>query len=168
MPHPASSYCGRAACSQNHTALQGCPGGGVAACTPLQCNRCCRDSLNAPSYNLLAPICPQVLSQIKATTGQSTVPQVFVGGKLLGGASDVLALLESGGLQQLLAETQGPPLPAELQTVVPQAAAAADKQVGAGSRVQAGRLPFSCRAAHLLLLACCLPAACLLLACCSP
>lgn len=77
-----------------------------------------------PRKNRAAPAGPlQVLSKIKATTGQSTVPQIFVGGKLLGGASDVVPLAQSGGLQQLLASTQGPPLPAELQAVVEQAVA---------------------------------------------
>ena len=77
-----------------------------------------------------------MLSKIKAVTGQSTVPQIFVGGKLLGGASDLLPLIESGGLQQLLAKTEALPLPAELQAVVTQAAAAAGKQV----RCCAGKL----------------------------
>ena len=67
----------------------------------------------------------QVLSQVKSATGQSTVPQVFVGGRLLGGASDVVPLAESGQLAALLAASQAPPLPAELQALLPRAAAAA-------------------------------------------
>ncbi|PSC73843.1 hypothetical protein C2E20_3010 [Micractinium conductrix] len=67
----------------------------------------------------------EVLSQVKSATGQSTVPQVFVGGRLLGGASDVVPLAESGQLAALLAASQAPPLPAELQALLPRAAAAA-------------------------------------------
>jgi hypothetical protein len=85
---------------------------------------------------------PQVLSKVKAATGQATVPQVFVGGKLLGGASEVVPLVESGGLQQLLADAAAPPLPAELAEVLEQAAAA--RQVGwrracwGGAAIRAG------------------------------
>ena len=70
----------------------------------------------------------QALAKIKAFTGQSTVPQIFVGGKLLGGASDVMPMIDSGSLQQMLAATDAPALPVELQAVVEQAAAAASKQ----------------------------------------
>ncbi len=69
-----------------------------------------------------------MLSKVKAATGQATVPQVFVGGKLLGGASDIVPLAESGGLRQLLADAAAPPLPAELAAVLEEAAAA--RQVG--------------------------------------
>ncbi|EFN52965.1 hypothetical protein CHLNCDRAFT_137357 [Chlorella variabilis] len=95
----------------------------------------------------------EVLSKIKATTGQSTVPQIFVGGKLLGGASDVVPLAQSGGLQQLLASTQGPPLPAELQAVVEQAVAdgaeAEAAQAEEGPSPQLRQLAADLRAAQL-------------------
>lgn len=74
-----------------------------------------------------AACCLQALAQIKTATGQSTVPQIFVGGRLLGGASDVIPLVERGELQQLLAAASAPPLPAELEAVVEQACAAASR-----------------------------------------
>lgn len=52
--------------------------------------------------------------------------QIFVGGKLVGGASELLPLLEDGSFQQLLAETHGDPLPTAVREALP-------AQVGAHS-----------------------------------
>lgn len=75
---------------------------------------------------------------MKAATGQSTVPQVFVGGRLLGGAAEVLPQLESGALQQLLADTTAPPLPAGLQDLVKAGAAASQKAQAAAAPAEGG------------------------------
>lgn len=84
------------------------------------------------------PLWLQALAQVKAATGQSTVPQIFVGGRLLGGASEVVPLIERGELQQLVADTAAAPLPAELEAVVRQAgAAAADAAAGAAEAAAA-------------------------------
>jgi len=51
---------------------------------------------------------------LASTTGQRTVPQVFVNGKPLGGYSEVSALEEAGELDPLLAEPppqEAPALP---------------------------------------------------------
>ena len=40
---------------------------------------------------------------LKQTTGQHTVPQIFINGKSIGGCDDMLALDRSGGLDPLLA-----------------------------------------------------------------
>jgi len=51
-------------------------------------------------------------SWLLSTTGQRTVPQVFVNGQALGGFSDVDALDQEGGLDPLLAQTPAAGLPA--------------------------------------------------------
>lgn len=83
-----------------------------------------------------------MLAAIKAATGQSTVPQVFVGGRLLGGASEVVPLIQSGALQQQLAATTAPPLPPELAALVAKAAAAgqAAQASAAASSDERGKL----------------------------
>ena len=40
---------------------------------------------------------------LQAMTGQRTVPQVFIGGKHVGGCDDTLAAYKSGALKELLA-----------------------------------------------------------------
>ncbi|KAL4422375.1 hypothetical protein ABPG75_008572 [Micractinium tetrahymenae] len=79
----------------------------------------------------------EALTRVKAATGQSTVPQIFVGGRLLGGASDVILLIERGELQQLVAAAAAPPLPTELQAVVQQAGAAAAAAAAAAKAASA-------------------------------
>ncbi|MEM7461176.1 MAG: glutaredoxin [Pseudomonadota bacterium] len=49
-----------------------------------------------------------VLRALFDRTGMRTVPQIFVGGSLVGGASDVLASFGIGTLQNLLAELPKP------------------------------------------------------------
>ena len=45
---------------------------------------------------------PDALAAVKAATGRSTVPQVFVGGRLLGGCDETLAALADGTFQAAL------------------------------------------------------------------
>ncbi|KAH7624445.1 hypothetical protein Ndes2526B_g00645 [Nannochloris sp. 'desiccata'] len=59
-----------------------------------------------------------VLNEIKKATGQSTVPQIFVDGGLIGGASDVKTGLENGSLKQLIQASTRPALPTAIQNVV--------------------------------------------------
>ena len=72
---------------------------------------------------------PDALAAVKAATGRSTVPQVFVGGRLLGGCDETLASLADGTFQAALqlAAAGG-------DAALPPAIAAAVKQgrVGAG------------------------------------
>lgn len=105
----------------------------VAVITTLGCPYCKKTKAALKSagiafkeYELSEEV--ELLTKVKSLTGQATVPQVFAGGKLLGGSSDVLPMIDSGSLQQLLADTQVPPLPAELRDVLEKAAAAAEKQ----------------------------------------
>lgn len=58
--------------------------------------------------------------------------QIFVGGKLVGGASELLPLLEDGSFQQLLAEAHGDPLPAAVREALP-------AQVGATALILCAR-----------------------------
>lgn len=88
--------------------------------------RCCTLNCLIPHPHL--PL--QVLARIKAATGQATVPQIFVGGQLLGGASELLPLLQDGSLQRRLVATAAPPLPAELQQLLQAAAAAVKPAAG--------------------------------------
>ena len=50
--------------------------------------------------------------------------QVFVNGRLVGGAQETIALLQSGELQQLISSAHGAALPPELQNAADAAAAA--------------------------------------------
>eukprot|EP00240_Pyramimonas_obovata_P000549 CAMPEP_0118922860 /NCGR_PEP_ID=MMETSP1169-20130426/1626_1 /TAXON_ID=36882 /ORGANISM="Pyramimonas obovata, Strain CCMP722" /LENGTH=537 /DNA_ID=CAMNT_0006863787 /DNA_START=279 /DNA_END=1892 /DNA_ORIENTATION=+ len=66
----------------------------------------------------------ELLKRVKELTGRQTVPQVFIGGKLVGGADDVEALLASGELDTLLASAVGiDPLPEVLQAALHEALA---------------------------------------------
>ena len=52
---------------------------------------------------------------MKASSGRATVPQVFVGGVLLGGADETVAALEAGSLAGTIAAAGAtPPLPAAI------------------------------------------------------
>lgn len=73
----------------------------------------------------------QVLARVKAATGHATVPQVFVGGQLLGGAAELKAALADGGLWQMLAATPAAALPGELQGILQSKAAALGPAGGA-------------------------------------
>lgn len=53
----------------------------------------------------------KVLRALFAKTGVRTVPQVFVGGKLIGGATEVLAAFGDGSLQERLARLDPPIIP---------------------------------------------------------
>lgn len=47
---------------------------------------------------------------LKMWSGWPTFPMVFVKGVLVGGANDVIALIDSGGLGELLARERGAPI----------------------------------------------------------
>lgn len=62
-----------------------------------------------------------LLRRIKAETGRSTVPQVFVGGELVGGADETLAMMKEGDFQmKVLKAGSSPPLPPELMEALRQ------------------------------------------------
>lgn len=62
-----------------------------------------------------------LLRRIKAETGRSTVPQVFVGGELIGGADETLAMMKEGDFQmKVLKAGSSPPLPPELMDALRQ------------------------------------------------
>ncbi|HET7571956.1 MAG TPA: glutaredoxin domain-containing protein [Gaiellaceae bacterium] len=50
---------------------------------------------------------PQIREELSALSGWPTIPQVFVGGELVGGADIAQELAESGELERLLAEKLG-------------------------------------------------------------
>ena len=51
---------------------------------------------------------PQIRQELSALSGWPTIPQVFVGGELVGGADIVQELAETGALRQKLADALGP------------------------------------------------------------
>jgi monothiol glutaredoxin len=50
---------------------------------------------------------PQIRQELSALSGWPTIPQVFVGGELVGGADIVEELAESGELEQTLRDKLG-------------------------------------------------------------
>ncbi|GAB4841285.1 Glutaredoxin-C5, chloroplastic [Ancistrocladus abbreviatus] len=52
----------------------------------------------------LGPQGPQLQKVLERLTGQHTVPNVFIGGKHIGGCSDTVKLHRKGGLETLLSE----------------------------------------------------------------
>jgi glutaredoxin 3 len=64
----------------------------------------------------------ELLRKIKETTGRRTVPQVFVGGQLIGGADETIALMKEGDFQmEVLKAGNTLPLPPDLQQALLQA-----------------------------------------------
>ncbi|CAH8359985.1 unnamed protein product [Eruca vesicaria subsp. sativa] len=55
----------------------------------------------------LGPQGPQLQKVLERITGQHTVPNVFVGGKHIGGCTDTVKLNRKGDLQLMLAEANG-------------------------------------------------------------
>lgn len=51
---------------------------------------------------------PAIRQELSALSGWPTVPQVFIGGELVGGADIVEELAQSGALEQKLSESLGP------------------------------------------------------------
>lgn len=47
---------------------------------------------------------PEIKEELTAKTGQSSVPYVFIGDELIGGSSDLQALVEAEKLEELLQE----------------------------------------------------------------
>jgi monothiol glutaredoxin len=50
---------------------------------------------------------PQIRQELSSLSGWPTIPQVFIGGELVGGADIVEELAETGELEQKLRETLG-------------------------------------------------------------
>ena len=48
---------------------------------------------------------PERQEAIRRSGGRTTVPQIFIGGRHIGGCDDLVALDRSGGLDALLAES---------------------------------------------------------------
>ena len=79
----------------------------VAVVTTTGCPFCSRikGALNFAGvafYEVDLASSPDALAAVKAATGRSTVPQVFVGGRLLGGCDETLAALADGTFQAAL------------------------------------------------------------------
>ncbi|KAJ4872665.1 hypothetical protein Rs2_45669 [Raphanus sativus] len=55
----------------------------------------------------LGPQGPQLQKVLERLTGQRTVPNVFVGGKHIGGCTDTVKLNRKGELELMLAEANG-------------------------------------------------------------
>ena len=51
---------------------------------------------------------PQIRQELSALSGWPTIPQVFIGGELIGGADIAEELSQSGELEQKLAQALGP------------------------------------------------------------
>jgi monothiol glutaredoxin len=51
---------------------------------------------------------PRIREELSALSGWPTVPQIFIGGELVGGADIVEELAQSGELEQKLAASLGP------------------------------------------------------------
>ena len=63
--------------------------------------------------------CPQARLQAVVTIHPNMLwPQVFVDGRLVGGADKTLELLGSGKLQQLIRDAKQPVLPSELRALI--------------------------------------------------
>jgi hypothetical protein len=79
------------------------------------------------------------LAAVKASSGRATVPQVFIGGALLGGADETVAALEAGSLTETIAAAGStPPLPPAIRDALGAAAAAGE---GTRAPVDAGPPP---------------------------
>mmetsp|Transcript_869 Transcript_869/g.2685 ORF Transcript_869/g.2685 Transcript_869/m.2685 type:complete len:544 (+) Transcript_869:814-2445(+) len=61
---------------------------------------------------------PKLLAEVKAATGRQSVPQVFLGGLLIGGAEELEAALADGSFQDALDGNNEPALPADLREAV--------------------------------------------------
>jgi glutaredoxin len=61
---------------------------------------------------------PKLLTEVKQTTGRVTVPQVFLGGLLIGGAEELQAALSDGSFKDALDGSNEPALPADLREAV--------------------------------------------------
>ena len=60
---------------------------------------------------------PRIRAELSALSGWPTIPQVFVGGELVGGADIVEELLASGELRQKLDDALGADRQVEVKTV---------------------------------------------------
>lgn len=68
---------------------------------------------------------PKLLSQVKAATGRQSVPQVFLGGLLIGGADELAAALADGSFRAALDGNHEGALPADLRRAVDRTRASA-------------------------------------------
>jgi cysteine synthase len=64
----------------------------------------------------------KVRSALTARTGMATIPQIFIGGELVGGCSEIFAANDSGALQRMLERSGGafePGSPVDAQQLLP-------------------------------------------------
>jgi cysteine synthase A len=59
--------------------------------------------LDAPTFRAAHDV-PKIRAALQEVTGAATIPQVFVGGRWIGGCTEVMEAAESGALQRLLAQ----------------------------------------------------------------
>lgn len=88
-------------------------GHGVAVATIVGCPFCkkVKDALSKAKIDYehvdMSDKGVDVLNRCKELTGMSTVPQVFVGGRLIGGATETIQMIEDGSLFALVKHTGG-------------------------------------------------------------
>ncbi|KAL3141127.1 hypothetical protein ABBQ38_003478 [Trebouxia sp. C0009 RCD-2024] len=117
---PACFHC----CAQPYSERLSCWLVQVVVITTVGCQYCKRakDTLRTENVDfdeIEASNQLELLKQIRATTGQRTVPQIFLGGKLLGGSDDLLQLVADKQLHKLLEQAQGQAaLPKDIQDAV--------------------------------------------------
>eukprot|EP00884_Botryococcus_braunii_P017002 jgi/Botrbrau1/3986/Bobra.0365s0058.2 len=99
----------------------------VAVITTVGCSYCAKVKTalreeNIPFEEVELSSNLELLRKIKETTGRRTVPQVFVGGQLIGGAEETIALMKEGDFQmEVLKAGNTLPLPPDLQQALLQA-----------------------------------------------
>ncbi|KAL3162490.1 hypothetical protein ABBQ32_010153 [Trebouxia sp. C0010 RCD-2024] len=96
----------------------------VVVVTTVGCQYCkqAKDTLHTENVDfdeIEASNQMELLNKIRAITGKRTVPQIFLGGKSLGGSDDLLQLVADRQLHKLLKQAQGQAaLPKDLQDAV--------------------------------------------------
>ena len=65
------------------------------------------DELGAPYETIDVLSDPEVRDQVKAYSNWPTIPQVYIGGKFVGGCDIVRELYESGELRQMVKSATG-------------------------------------------------------------
>jgi glutaredoxin 3 len=80
----------------------------VTIYTKIGCPFCERalallDAKGADVTNIEAASKPEVRAKMNELSGRNSFPQIFIGGKHVGGCDDLMALNDKGGLDPLLA-----------------------------------------------------------------
>ena len=99
-------------CSTNHMGLGTRQDHAVAVVTTAGCPYCkkVKDVLNQSGIGYVEVDMTdrgQFLEECKGLTGLGTVPQVFVGGSLVGGASETIELIQNGSFRTMVEQTGG-------------------------------------------------------------